>query len=64
MFKPMVEVLQAFMLDHLVTPLVTGSKLDQLNVLLQNGQNLLPENLGSSLYLNKQPEINPITEFL
>lgn len=53
MLKPLIEVLQAFMLDHLVTPLVTGSKLDELNFLLQNGQNLLPENLGSSLYLNK-----------
>jgi len=53
MFKPLVDVLQNFMLDHLVTPLVTGSKLDELNVLLQNGQNLLPENLGSSMYLNK-----------
>jgi hypothetical protein len=34
MFKPLVEVLQAFMLDHLVTPFVTGFKLDQFNVLL------------------------------
>jgi len=64
MIKPLVEVLQTFILDHLVTPLVTGTKLDEFNILLQNGKNLLPETLNSSLYLNKKPEINPITEFL